>query len=46
MSLQRRFTPLEAKLLKLKKRRTDLDRIVRMLAQYQRKYLGAAAFLH
>jgi hypothetical protein len=40
MSLQRRFTPLEAKLLKLKKRRTDLDRIIRMLAQYQRNAAG------
>ena len=46
MSLQRRFTPLEAKLLKLKERRTDLDRIIRMLAQYKRKYLGAVAFPH
>jgi hypothetical protein len=46
MSPQRRFTPLEAKLLKLKERRTDLDRIIRMLAQYRRKYLGAATFFH
>ena len=46
MSLQRRFTPLEAKLLKLKERRTDLDRIIQLLAQYDRKYLAAAAFLH
>jgi len=46
MSLPRRLNPLEAKLLELKERRTDLDHIIRLLALYQRKHLGADAFLH
>jgi hypothetical protein len=50
MPLQRRLTPLEPELLKLKKlelkeRQSELNRIIWLLAQYQRKYLGAIAVM-
>jgi len=50
MPLHRRLTPLERKLfklkeLKLKERRSELNRIISLLAQYQLKYLGAVAVI-